>query len=86
MHEIAYQFNAAMSAVRIAVGWAFKYVKKYFTYYAFLRKATSANTPVEILYYTATVLWDFRACLYGSQAASFFECSPPFSEEYVFIS
>ena len=77
------QFNTAMAGVRTAVEWSFKDVKKHFTHYAFPRKANIKTTPVALLYFVSAILWSFRASLYGSKAAKFFNCNAPSFEEYI---
>jgi len=76
-------FNKLMSAVRIAVEWAFKDVKKYFTHVDSPRKLGLRRTPAGLWYHVAVILWNMCTCLYGSQSASFFNCTPPSLETYL---
>jgi hypothetical protein len=62
--------NATMSKVRIAVEWAFRDVKMYFTHIDFPRKLNLSVTPAGLWYVCSAVLWKFRVCLYGSQSAA----------------
>ena len=72
-----------MSTCRVAVEWAFKDIKKYFTHVDMLRKLQLKKTPVGLRYYSAAILLNFRACIYGSESATFFSCQAPNLEEYV---
>lgn len=76
-------FNKLMSRCRIAGEWAFKYIKKYFTHVDVPRTLCISNTPAALWYYCAAILWNFRACLYGSESATFFDCQAPALEDYV---
>ena len=76
-------FNASMSKVRIAVEWAFRDVKMYFTHVDFPRKLRMGITPGGLLYICTVILWNFRVCLYGSQTAEYFDCDPMSIVEYL---
>lgn len=56
-------FKTEMSMVRIAVEWAIKDIKKYFTHVDFSRKLCPQNTPAGLLYLVSTIRWNFRSCL-----------------------
>jgi len=77
------EFNKQMSAVRVSVEWAFKDIKKYFTHVDTPRKLALKSTPAGLWYYVSTLMWNFRACCYGSQSATFFACKAPTLEEYI---
>jgi len=77
------EFNSRMSACRIAVEWAFKDIKKYFSHISVSRKMHISQTPAGLWFQVSSILWNFRACLYGSQSATFFNCQAPSLEEYV---
>jgi DDE superfamily endonuclease len=62
-------FNASMSKVRVTVEWSFRDVKQYFTQVDVPRKLRLRVTQAGLWYVCAEMLWDFRVCLYGSQAA-----------------
>jgi hypothetical protein len=76
-------FNASMARVRIAVEWAFRDVKLYFTHLTVPRKLRLRVTPAGLWYTCSVLLWNFRACLYGSQAAKYFDCDPLSLHEYL---
>jgi hypothetical protein len=76
-------FNMSMSKVRIAVEWAFRDLKMYFTHMDFPRKLKMGVTPGGLWYICAAVLWNFRVCLYGNQTAKYFDCNPISIEEYL---
>lgn len=76
-------FNKSMSLVRVSVEWAFKDLKKYFTHVDSSRKMVLQKVPVAKWYLVSAVLWNFRACMYGSQSATFFNCSAPSFEDYI---
>lgn len=77
------EFYKVIAMVHIAVQWAFKDVKNYFTTMGFSRKLYLKNTPAGMFYLVATILWHFRVCLYKSQSATFFSCEAPTLEEYL---
>jgi hypothetical protein len=70
------QLNIAMSTVRIAVEWAFRDVKLYFTHVDVPRKLKLLVTPAGLWYVCAVMLWNIRVCLYGSQASRYFDSDP----------
>jgi nuclease HARBI1 len=76
-------FNASMSEVRVAVEWAFRDVNQYFTHVDVPRKLRLRVTPGGLWYVRAVILWNFRVCLYGSQAAQSFESDPIEMSEYL---
>lgn len=76
-------YNKKMSAVRVSVEWAFKDLKKCFTRVDFPRKLCLKHTPAALLYHAVALLWNFRACLYGSESAKFFGCDAPTLEIYL---
>jgi hypothetical protein len=76
------QFNVEMSKVRIEVQWAFRDVKMYFTHVEVPRKLKLRITPAGLWYVCAVMLWNFRVCLYGSQASQHFDCDSVSIEEY----
>jgi hypothetical protein len=76
-------FNTAMSKVRVAVEWAFKDIKQYFTHLDVPRKLRLRVTPAGLWYLCAAMLWNFRVCLYGCQAAKYFHCTPLDISEYL---
>jgi DDE superfamily endonuclease len=76
-------FNLSMSKVRVAVEWAFRDVKQYFTHLDVPRKLRLRVTPVGLWYVCSVMLWNFRVCLYGSQAAQYFQCDPVDISEYL---
>jgi DDE superfamily endonuclease len=67
-------FNEAMSKVRVTVEWAFRDVKQYFTHPDVPRKLRLRVTPAGLWYVCSVMLWNFRVCLYRSQAAQYFDC------------
>jgi hypothetical protein len=71
-----------MSKVLIAVEWALRDVKMYFTHVDFPRKLRMGITPGGLWYICSIILWNFRACLYGSQTAEYFDCDLMSNEEY----
>ncbi|PXF46694.1 hypothetical protein BWQ96_03520 [Gracilariopsis chorda] len=77
------QFNKEMSACRTAVQWALKDIKKYFSHVSSATKMRIECTPAALWYFVSALLWNFRACLYGSQSATAFNCAAPTLEEYV---
>jgi nuclease HARBI1 len=78
--EIA--FNS-ISKVRVTAEWAFRDVKQYFTHVDVPRKLRLRGTPGGLWYVCTVMLWNFRVCLYGSQAAQYFECDPIEVSEYL---
>jgi hypothetical protein len=79
--EIA--FNASMSKVRVTAEWAFRDVEQYFTQVDVPRKPRLRVTPAGLWYVCAVMLWNFRVCLYGSQATQCFECDTIEISEYL---
>jgi DDE superfamily endonuclease len=77
------QFNFAMSKVRIAVEWAFRDVKMYFTHVDVPRKLKLRITPAGLWYVCGVMLWNFRVCLYGSQTSQSLDCDSVSIEEYL---
>jgi DDE superfamily endonuclease len=76
-------FNFSMSKVRVTVEWAFRDVKQYFTHLDVPRKLRLRVTPAGLWYVCAAMLWNFRVCLYGSQAAQYFNCNPIDINQYL---
>jgi hypothetical protein len=62
---------------------AFRDLKLYFTHLTFPRKLRLRVTPAGLWYARSALLWNFRDCLYGSQAAKFFDCDPLSLHEYL---
>jgi hypothetical protein len=77
------QFNMSMSRLRIAVEWAFRDIKTYFTHIDLPRKLKLGITPVGLWYICSAVLWNFRVSFYGSQAAQYFDCHPLSIEDFL---
>ena len=50
------EFNKRMSTCRVAVEWAFKDIKKYFTHVDMPIKLQLKKTPVGLCYYSAAIL------------------------------
>lgn len=72
-----------MSIIRVSVEHAFKDIKKYFTNVDVPRKLCVKHTPVGLWYFGAAILWNFTACLCGSQSATNFDTAAATLEEYV---
>lgn len=83
--EEGQEFNTAMSELRVAVEWTFKDVKQLFYSLGYKRKLKLRERPVGLQYQFVMLFWNLRCCLYGSQAATFFGCSPPSVEQYLGI-
>jgi predicted GH43/DUF377 family glycosyl hydrolase len=62
-------FNASISKVRVTVELSFRDVKQYFRQVDVPRKLRLRVTQAGLWYMCAVMLWNFRVCLYGSQAA-----------------
>lgn len=60
-------FNKVTAQVRISFEWAFKDIKRYFTYADFARKMIVVNVFVEKWYMVGALLWNVTTCPYGSQ-------------------
>lgn len=86
LSEAQRAFNKAMAECRTAVEWGFKDIRKYFTHVDMPRKMGIRKVPVARLLYVSAFLWNLRACLYGSQTATFFDCAPPTLEEYLGVA
>jgi hypothetical protein len=69
--------------VRVAVELAFRDVKQYFIHVDVPRKIRLRVTPDGIWYVCDVMLWNFRVCLYGSEAAQYFEGNPIEMSEYL---
>jgi nuclease HARBI1 len=77
------QFNVSMSSVRIAIEWMFKDIKQYFTHVAFSRKLRLKENAPGKWYHVASILWNFRTCLYGCPTSTYFDSDPPTLEDYL---
>jgi hypothetical protein len=75
-------FNASMSRQRIAVEWGFGKVVDLFGLIDYYKKLKIGLSAVEAWIFTAILLTNCHTCMYGSQVASYFECSPPTLWEY----
>jgi hypothetical protein len=75
--------NSALSKVRVTVEWAFRDVRQYFTHQDVPRKLQLRVTPAGLWYVCSVMLWIFRVCLYGSQAARYFQCDSLDISEYL---
>jgi nuclease HARBI1 len=76
-------FNASMSKIGVTAEWAFRDVKQYFTHVDVPRKLRLRVSSSGLWYVCAVMLWNFRVCLYDSQAAQYFECDPIEISEYL---
>ena len=74
-------FNKRMEKVRVAVEWAFKDVKNYFSHQAFSIKMVLSRVPIGKWYICTALLWNFRVALYGSPTAAYFDIEAPTLEE-----
>ncbi|PXF46215.1 hypothetical protein BWQ96_04000 [Gracilariopsis chorda] len=77
------QFNKEISACRIAVEWAFKDIKKYFSHVSSAKKMRIGCTPAALWYFVSALVWNFHACLHGSQSATASNSAAPTLEEYI---
>jgi hypothetical protein len=72
------QYNAEMSAARVAVEWSYKDLKAMWTTQDFKRKLKVRQSPVAVLYICSALLWNCKVCLdHGNQASRKFQCLPP---------
>jgi hypothetical protein len=72
-----------MSKVRVTVELTFRDVTQCFTHVDVPRKLRLRVTPAGLWYMCAVMLWNFRVCLHGSQAAQYFECDLIKISEYL---
>lgn len=76
-------FNKAMSSVRQAVEWGFGKVLTEFAFLDFKKNQKILLQEVGKMYKMGVLLTNCHTCLYGSQAANYFNIVPPTLEEYL---
>ena len=76
------QFNAEMSAVRVAVEWGFGKVIELFKFIDFKKNLKLHLSPVGKLYVVAVLLTNAHTCFYGSQVSDYFDEEAPALENY----
>ena len=85
LQPMQWDFNGAMSRVRITVEWIFKEVKMHFTVVDFKQKMKLLESPVGLLFLYCMFLSNCRTCVYSNQISQYFDCVPPSLEEYLEI-
>lgn len=70
-------FNTRMSAVRQAVEWGFGKITSEFAFLDFKKNQKLLLQDHQKMYASAAVLANCHTCLYGSQAAQYFNIDPP---------
>lgn len=70
------KLNTSMTCVGTAKNWECKEFKKYFTSVFSPIKTTIAKVPIAKLFVVSIILWDYIACLYGSQICFSFKLQP----------
>ena len=76
-------FNKEMSAVRIAVEWAYGKTIQLFAFLDFKKNLKLLLQPVGMYYYTGVLLTNCHTCLHGGEINKLFDLQPPSLEEYL---
>lgn len=75
-------YNYLASKCRISVEWGFAKIASLFAFVKFEKNLKIGLQPVGLYYRVAAVLTNAHTCLYSSQTAHYFDCSPPDIYEY----
>ena len=67
------QFNKSMSSVRVAVEWPFGEIATYFAFNDFKKNSKIGLQSVSKIYVVSCLIFNSKACLYGSQTSQFFD-------------
>ena len=76
------QFNKSVSFVRVAAEWPFGEIATYFAFNDFKKNVKIGLQSVSKIYAVSCLMFNAKACLYGSQASQFFGLVPPHLDEY----
>lgn len=72
-----------MNSVRIMIEWGFGKVVNTFRIHSFTPVQKPHLSRIAVWYLVSVLLVNCQVCMYGSQAAAYFECKPPSLEEYL---
>ena len=73
-----------MSAVRIAVEWAFGGIVTNWAFLDFKKKLKLLMSAIGKQYLVGTLLKNALTCCYGSQVCEYFDLDPPSLQEYFY--
>ena len=76
-------YTRAMNKARVSVEWGFMEVCTSFKYLDYRPQLRPMASPIGKAYRVAICLRNFKTCLGGGQACSYFKCMPPPLQEYV---
>jgi len=77
------KFNRRMSKVRVSVEWMFGKVTNLWATVDFRKNLKLYKQPVGAIYLIAALLTNCHSCLYGNQAARYFDVPTPDLEDYL---
>ena len=83
--ELKQEFNAKMSAVRMAVEWSFADVLQHWAFNDYRKNLKLDLQPIGMMYIVSVLLTNMKTCLRGNQISSYFNLTPPTIETYLSI-